>query len=608
MHWRSRNGTAGRHGLALALLLFAAAVAFQGATCEVCAARPRDDPPAPRDAAVPDSSESLRRPALPLPDISLENDELDRIPAAMPRAAAATGLTGWAGAESGDASLLPALKPPCVVVPPAVHAQPRQRGGFAVSAADGPQGAVRALSVPTRGTLLWGDASGWRGRITGRSHLALAAGCLGVRPALRPLRRAGLEMGAHWEDWEALPARGLGLPGAMRIWAARAFVEQGIEIGREIPVVGLHAELGDSRVRVCESEGCPRTPLQERGARWRLIEAGLALPERAGGWQTPARARVWSARIAPQVDFWCGVAHRAAPSGADVTRGRWRGELTWNLRRADTAIRFGLAGGGEGRASCLAPRVEVTCPSVTRGLRLRVAVAPEILYVEENLTRDEPLGLEPWLVTAVRCLELPSSPMLVDPRLPPQRAWPRIEAELLRQGDHGWMLGALTCAHVRDPLSWSPDSLYDSPGLWITSAGRARTIWRLAFAVQRELGGHAHLRLRYRWVRDTRADEPAALLFLPAHVLRAIFTWQACPWLCTAGTTWRGRAAAGADRERLARSIDVTVRIGRGLAGGMLSLFAENLLDQSIAGQAGEVLRGRRFGIEWSTLSFASVP
>ncbi len=550
------------------------------------------EPPAqvPSDTLsnAPDSMSAVQAPlrAFPLPDI-LDAEQPGAMPAPMD-AGMREAVLARPGPSAYDARALSfeATLPP-------VSFGARDAGLVRARLSDGASREFSAAWATSRKGTLWGGFTDWRHRFDGRSHF-------------------GLDIGFARADRAADPRSAVRLQGELR----DSDRDSTIFISPPFSSETRRFRLG-ARWQRALSFGDSRGGLEARarvdGSEYRNRSAGFRALDVSFSPNTPPydlrllpapHPGVLEAGSRPEIAADAGVVHRFDSIGGQ-TLARLRGHAGWSVPRGQARMFVGLAGGREGGRGVIGPWLAWRSRAFVRGLVLAFEVAPSIRYADEWWGADEPLG-DPGLLGPSPLLPLPHREEPLVPRLPAQRAWPRLAGQAHWEMERGWARASLELARVRGPFHWMVDG---APGSAVvaTASGETRTLARFAIEGQRSLGAGFFTRLDYRWQSDEERGTAQRLLVVPRHLLRAALGWRAGPWQAAIDFERRAGAYASSSGARLPAYSALGARAGRDFGAHSFALVAENLLAQDLEWWPGERIRHRWFGLEW-TLRMASVP
>jgi len=518
---------------------------------------------------------------------------------------AATGATDSSRLSGGPASRWTHQLPP--LFPEPVRAQP-ERGRWWLGLGTGPSGSAgldRALRDALR---LRAEGDAWGERIPERNHWRIDAQLSAREAAHVPDWRGWVDLALLREGWDAYPAAHRAHPGAMRATVVTGGLQRAVSTSLTRFVFGLDAAGAQVRTHACPLGTCAAGAEVARTGRWRSIGVGV----RTAGTARDLRRYAGSAMAGSalgDLELWGGVAHRRSPEGMGQSVGRWRARAVWGLPRDTWHLAAGWAALGEGEQTCIGPilglrRVWVasrTCAALELAPDLRSAEAvvalperlPEVALIRE--VTPPPIGLR--------------TPVVYDPRLAPQRAWPALTGEVLRENDAGWWDLALSIARLRGALDWRPDSLAEGTQLLRAVTATSRVVARVTFTAERRLRSDLVLTARYRGIRDARAGDPQrALHALPEHRLQVRLERAGPRWRWGLRTEARGRAPAASGTRALPATLVVTAHVGLAWGASELRLVGENLGDAAVCDEPYAPVLRRWVGLEWNLLDRASVP
>jgi hypothetical protein len=536
------------------------------------------------------------RPEFPLPDVGDTPEPWAELlaPGLLAAPSIAAGGPGAVAPPSRWTLQLPPLLPE-------PHAAARPAAQWWIGGGTGPGGVAgldRPLGAGRRGRIA---ADVWADRIPNRDRTRVEAGVAAAPDTPLPEWGAALDLGVGGEGWEADASHGRALPGATHATVASGRLRRRLGVRS---VLGLEAEVGETSARL---DGPAVLDARLTGG-WRSIGLGLGT---AGSGRDLRRyaPETGSDRAPVDVGLWAGVAHRRSPGGESGTVGRWRAHLTGTVLRGDWHLDAGLAGAGEARRALIGPTVEARRFWRERDACAAVRVAPELLFAEEALGLGERIPEASLIRESGRAAPLPETPVVLDPRLAPQRAWPAVTGEYFHGAAGGWWDLGLSVARLRDPVDWRADTLGAGTTLLRSASAASRWLARLALAVRRPLGARAGLTLRYRWVHDPRGGDPArALHALSAHRVTARLDGRGGRWRWSLSADARGRAPAAAGEASFAPTFALGARLGCALGATELWIVGANLLDDAIRDEPYASLTRRWVGLQWNLPFGASVP
>jgi hypothetical protein len=345
-----------------------------------------------------------------------------------------------------------------------------------------------------------------------------------------------------------------------------------------------------------------------RTGRWRSVGVGLRTAGTARDLRRYAQ-RDGTSSLRGDFELWGGLTHRRSPDGTGQVLGRWRTRAVWDAPRGAWHLAAGLGASGEGPRTCIAPVLGLRRVWPASRTCAALEIAPELRSAEDALALPERLPEVSLIREAPGVSPGPRAPVVYDPRLPPQRAWPALAGEIFRQSEAGGWDLALSVAQLRDPLDWRPDTLAEGTQLLRAAAAASRMLARVALTVERRLGPGLVLTARYRGVADARAgDAQQALHALPAHRLETRLEGAGTRWRWGLRAEARGRAPAAAGTEAQPATIVVAAHAGLALGESELRLVAENLFDAAAWDEPYAPILRRWVGLEWNLLDRASVP
>jgi hypothetical protein len=208
----------------------------------------------------------------------------------------------------------------------------------------------------------------------------------------------------------------------------------------------------------------------------------------------------------------------------------------------------------------------------------------------------------------LRSLEV-SSPSIIDPVLPPQKAWPRVACSLLRKQGRAELELEVEIAKLRDPFDWRAVPGTCAPVLYATASSPPRWLALLGANVDWPVTGGVDIHLRYRWSQETAAGHGSrALLFFPEHEITSAIEMQAGMFLWRLSAHGRSRSEAGGDQDPTRAFLSCAGTFGVRFGNTRVSLVVENLLNEEIEYRPDETFAGRWFGIEWNHTFVESVP
>ncbi|MCK4412869.1 MAG: hypothetical protein KAY32_04940 [Candidatus Eisenbacteria sp.] len=569
-------------------------------------------PPPDSVAAVAAADE---RPAFLLPDIVVEGEDLSRLAGGARLMALETPTIE--PAEQPD--MMPpapthyrrrATVPFDIALPPLRPLQ-RQQAFLRAGLTSDRGRALSAVWMPSPAVLFWFDDQAWDGRVSARRHEQLEAGAVVARPVAQPMWRAGLTLAAGREDWDRGAREGAwqesGTTAAPR---GEAFFEQALGRGSGSVVVALRAAAGRSRTEICRDPACRQAQVR-RTAGWQTMEIGL----RRRGTPRDLRLLVGNGETRPaarrlEIDLQGGYVRRDNGVDAPVERARGMGRIGWTFPAHGGLLTAGIAGGGEGDAAggVIGPYVTYHHAAAGSGTYVALEIAPEIRFAEEEgrptarLTTPAAQGVRP------RPAPPPAVPLLTDPLLPAQRAWPCITGEWFVRRSAGWLHVSATAAAVRDPFDWTSDSLAVGPALLASARGDDRWLATVAISGETRWMGGLRLRGRHRWVHDAEPREGAGLCWLPAHELRAALDGRWGALRMGAALSTRSRVDRDHVGEHRAGFTQLDARIGWCFGMHTLHLVASNLFGETITWWPGETVDDAWLGFEWQLAFSDAVP
>jgi hypothetical protein len=553
------------------------------------------------------------RPAFVLPDVVVEGEDLSQL----------TG--GLRLLELEVPNVSPQQKPLLVTprstgyrrrtivsfrpeLPPAAAAV-RLRGLLRVAAEQGPGGSASLAYLPeaARPGLLWCDLRGWTKRVADHEQLEGSAGWFSAAPADDPHWRLGLAMRGLTRRWEPGPA-----DSALRVLQASGFVEGRAHLLGGPAVVGLGLEAADARASWSDPAGGRSD--EALSGRWAVADLGVT----TGGSTRDLRRP----RTSLAVDVRGGVIFAESPEQSQDAHPECRGHIAWRIPLNNGRVDLGLGGGGTRDEYLFGPHLVHHWRWQDNQLQMHVTVGPEVTYARELLL---PGGGLPSYVTAARYAPkltyggLPAAMRrpgdvpglaVVDPQLPPQRAWPRVAFELLVRREFGYLQAKASVAELKDPLSWRRVSSPSAPSgaVYRTASLADRWLTRLEAQGYWRFGKGSELRVAYAWTHDAEHASGQALLFVPEHELFAALDVQTGRILWGAGLHCRDKVSAGDGAPELDAFFALSGSVGWRFANGRLMLIAENLLNEEIVHYPGEGLGERWLRLAWEQSFHHSVP
>jgi len=549
--------------------------------------------PKPEDQRPAFVPPGIDDPSVVWPDL-LDNGILGTIPGID-----STGLTSAAPAR-WTRQLPPLLPEPAI--------PPRTAGGWWLGIGGGP-GGIAGLDRALGGMLrLRAEGDAWIGRIRQRDHWRMAAR-LAARDAARlPGWRGTIGLDLGGEGWEAEPAAQRALPGTMHAAALTGAWQRGVVAGDNRFVLDLDVAWARVRTRSCLWGDCGSDRMTVRTGRWRSIGAGLRTAGTARDLRRYAPAGA-SSRMHGDFELWGGLTHRRSPEGTGEALGRWRTRAVWSVPRDAWQLVAGLSASGEARSTLIAPVLGLRRAWRDRRACAAIELTPDLRFAEDVLARSERLPEVSLIREAPSLPTGPRSPVVYDPRLPPQRAWPVLAGEMLRESDAGWIDLAVTLAHVRDPLDWRPDTLAAGTTLLRATPGASRVLARIALTVEHRFGPGRILAARYRWMRDSRAgDHTRALHALPVHAGEVRWEVADARWRWGLRAEAQSRTPETPGAAAQAATIALAAHLGLALGGTEIGLVAENVFDATARDEPYAPMTRRWVGLEWNLPGRASVP
>jgi hypothetical protein len=555
---------------------------------------------APLDLPLPTD----RRPVFALPPI-------DDSPVVWPGVLDATLLGAAAGSDS---MRLPEDSParwtrqlPPLFPAPARSAREGNRWWLGIgSGPGGSAGLDRAFGNRLR---FRAEGDAWAERIPDRDHWRIGAQLFDREPALVPDWRGAIDLVLLTEGWEGNPATRRALPGTMRATAVTGGLQRTLGPSTNRFVLGLDAVWAQVRTHACPSGECGSGAEVVRTGRWRSIGVGVRTAGTARDLRRYAPREGGASSLRGDFELWGGVAHRRSPDGRGQAIGRWRTRAVWDVPRGAWHLAAGLGASGEGERTCIAPVLGLRRAWLVSRTCAALEIAPALRSAEEVLALPERLPEVSLIREAPIASPGPRTPVVYDPRLRPQRAWPALAGEILRENHAGGWDLAVTVAHLRDPLDWRPDTLVEGTQLLRAASAASRVLARVALTVERRLGSSFVLTARYRGVRDGRAGDPQrALHALPAHRLEAHLERAGSRWRWGLSAEARGRAPAAAGTPAQPATIAIAAHAGLALGDSELRLIGENLFNAATCDEPYAPMLRRWVGLEWNLLDRASVP
>jgi len=548
-----------------------------------------------QDAPPSDSTEVPpvvdQRPSFLLPDLIVEGEDLSRftggmrdLEVAMPGVAPRQKplLVGPEETSYRRRASLPAT----LTLPPP-HVPHLTRGLLHVSLDASPGGEASLACLPSIGAphFLWCDVEGWTDRLPDRDHLQGAGGWIWAPPGSDPSTR--LAVRAHlardrWGDRPSPFSDSTRATGEHRWLNAAATAEQRTTALGTPWVIRLRARGGEAQAAWEEPVTGGQVLRQEATGRWISADLGF-------------RSVGSDERSRPEVDAWAGVAGRESPADSNDTVLRWNGHLGFSHVFARGRLGLGIAGGGDDETDAIGPWI------TWQRSGWRMEIAPRVTFSEEMFegrpgpgdgpvpespgifaTRKAVSGYDP--VTPRRYGRRFPTPSGFDPRLPPQRAWPRVASQLLVQGEAGWVRLDAEAAELKGVISWSSGRdgyvLANQGEGWIYGAG-AELLWRPGGGVE------AHLAYTHtEW--DAGDDAPDELTFLPRNELSAALRKRFGSLLAGLRLHWRGSVSAGEGMDPMERFVAVSATIGWSLPNARLIIVGENLSGEEVLYRPGD--------------------
>lgn len=589
------------------------------------------------------------RPAFMLPDIVVEGEDLSRlsggirlleleIPGVKPGQEPLL-------VEPGPTRYRRRLAAPFQVVLPAIECSPLPRALLRVSAEKGPGGSVSLALPPSPAgpRLLWCDLSGWNNRIPDRDRMEAAIGCLLANAPGDPQTRIGFGVRAALDGWDENSAD----DGEQIQLYTGLFWERRKHVLGLPMVVGARARGGWVSTKAVglgsgSSLACMRpaywTMPSEIKARWAGAEIGIATFGTLRDLKNlPAARRTAGARdeipcSRAEIDLTVGIVGQRNPCDISDTSLRCRGHLGGSRTLGPGRIALGVAGGYGQDHGSLGPWVVYNAFWQESAVHLRTEIAPRILFAEEMLCTDAMLipgaqhptderfsrghrfaledggfkrGALPGMTR--KGARLPT-PAVVNPLLPPQRAWPRASGELLLQRDGGWVRLKARAEKLQNPLDWRQLPSASRTDVYETVVRLDRWLTRLDTEAHWWVASTLEAQAAYRWTHDAGSSSEDALLFLPEHEFISSLVGHVGKLLWGLGLHLRSGTSAGDEAESLDGFLALCGSFGWSFDSARIFLVCENLLNDEIVYIPGDGEDGLWLRLVWEYSFFHQVP